>query len=216
MQLFAAADRRRARVGRDLCLARARARADLSRDAHRQFRARRDGDALGLSRLAAHSMGRAVRAQPRHHRGRELRDGRARVPADDPAGARRLGSHDGGDLHRVLRRLRGDLPVVLGRRPARVPAPLPGPRLDHRRRAAHRQQSRHPGDAVRHDRRLERAVPLHAHRACDARLGGRAREEPAGRHSGRDHADARLGPRRDRRLHRGGADRARACSSRRR
>ena len=75
------------------------------------------------------------------------------VPADDPAGARRLGSHDGRDLHRLLRRLRGDLPVVLGRRPARVSAPLPGPRLDHRRRAAHRQQSRHPGDAVRHDRR---------------------------------------------------------------
>ena len=149
-------------------------------------------------------------------RGAELRDGRAGVPPDDPAGARRLGSHHGGDLHRLLRRLRGDLPVVLGRGPARVPAPLSRLRLDHRRRAADREQSRHPGDAVRADRGAERAVPLHPHRACDARLGGRAREEPAGRHSGRDHADVRLGPCRDGRLHRGGADRAERCSSRRR
>ena len=130
------------------------------------------------------------------------------VPADDPAGARRLRPHDGGDLHRFLRRLRGDLPLVLGRRPARVPAHLPGLRLDHRRRPPHREQSRHPGCALRDDARVERAVPLHPYRACDARLGGGAREEPAGRHPGRDHADARLGARRDGRLHRGGADRA--------
>ena len=39
-----------------------------------------------------------------------------------------------------------------GADPRAFPRIFPGPRLDHRRRAAHREQSRHPGDAVHADR----------------------------------------------------------------
>ena len=85
----------------------------------------------------------------------------------------------------------------LGARGEVPPEPVPA-------EGARRRRRDHERPGPRRDRRLARLrgdrlplLPLHAARAADARLGRRARDEPAARDPGQPDAERRLGPRGD-------------------